>query len=188
MIFAFQIGLFLARLAVVVHLCSLGQPVSYALALLGAIALLTTVLAWRAGVPCLTWRGSLVGVSYLAMGLMQSTGLSGSLLLLFWLFFALQLLCKFRLAHRSTVTAPVFVSLVDRFPFSVVRHPMTLAEWSMAACVMLGDLTLWNLCAFALISALDFLAIRYEERFLSGWAPYRDYMCRTPFRAFPGLW
>lgn len=183
-----QVGFFVVRCALVARLFLLGGPVALGVALLGCIALGTTVAAWLRGVPDLSWRGCFVGVSYLAVCVMEPGPMAFPLSVAFWVLVVVQLAAKLALGLRCTVTGPVFVDLCAGFPYNVVRHPMTAAEWSIAAVLLLSAPSAWNVFAFALVSFLNVVAIRYEESFLRTFPAYARYETETPWRIIPRVW
>lgn len=188
MIVQTQIFLFLVRLLLVWRLVAIGGVVACVVAGIGAVALVTTAFAWWNGKGDLTWRGSFVGLSYLVVCMMAPGPLTGALSILFGLVLAGELLARIVLGARCTITAPVFVSVVREFPYSLVRHPLTATEWAMAALFLVSAPTVPNWIAFGLVSLCNVVAIRFEEAFLSEQAAYRTYKQQTPWRVIPGAW
>lgn len=183
-----QGGIFAVRVLLVAAVLLSGTWVGYAVAMLGAIALATTCMAWSEGRVDMTWRGSFVGTSYLAICLMVPAPLSWTWGGPFFAFFALQLASKWTLGRRCTVTGPVFVDVVRGWPYNRIRHPMTAAELGIAASILCGAPTWANLLAFSFVVVVSVLGINAEEGFLVREKTYRDYMSTVPWRLARGIW
>jgi protein-S-isoprenylcysteine O-methyltransferase Ste14 len=148
--------------------------------------LVTTALAWCIGKPDVSWRGVVVGLCYLPVLLLRpaGSGFAALLVLLFWC----QVCLRFQLLHRCTITGPVFVSVVRRGPYAVVRHPLTLLELCTALVVVLACPTFWNWSVLFLVVLCKILMTLLEEQFLMMFYDYRSYASRVRWRWVPLLW
>lgn len=99
-----------------------------------------------------------------------------------------QILLRLRMGLCCTVAVPCFVRLLDRFPYSHVRHPLAALELVLAFFVAIWLLTPWNIVVFIVAAVCNVICIRIEERFLMSQESYRDYVLRVPWRYVPKLY
>lgn len=186
---AFATLLFVSRALLTLALLRQGNPASWCLGLLSAIALGTTVSAWLRGSADLTWGGAFVGVGHLVTVALDPSEVPVlGWQLAFWSCVCLQTIVKIYLGGRCTVTGPVFVSVEARGPYAWLRHPMTVTEWGLCCCLAMENPTFWNLGVLLGISLVKVASVQVEERFLSQFRAYRDYCLRVQWRLVPGVW
>jgi len=174
-----------ARMVLVVAAWDSESYMQKGFAVLGFIAIVTTLWSWTYGKVDFSWRGFGVGLAYLPPLLFRG---SSEMSVLFWLGFGIQIWSKAYLLHRCTVTAPVFVSLAARGPYRFLRHPMSLGEALMAVSFFVAVPTFWNygICMVCLASKV--YCIWMEERFLRLHREYRDYCREVKWRLVYGIW
>jgi protein-S-isoprenylcysteine O-methyltransferase Ste14 len=74
-------------------------------------------------------------------------------------------------------------------PYALVRHPMYLAMILMMSATPLALGSYWAFIpSLALIPLLAARAKNEEELLIKDLAGYREYMQKTPYRLFPGVW
>lgn len=170
-------------------LISTGTTAGWVLGVAGLLTVVSTVAAWRVGTPCLTWRGLGVGVGHLATLLIRpdKTGAQGFAVVL-WCLFAVQMYLRVLLWHRCTVTAPVFVSVVERGPYRIVRHPMTFCEMLIAVASVAQSPSLYNWLVLAFVIACKVWITKTEDTFLRQFLPYRRYASRVRWFWLPLVW
>ena len=89
---------------------------------------------------------------------------------------------------RSFSILPEGRRLVTHGPYSVVRHPLYLAEAVATLGVVINFLSVWSLLLVALQFALQITRIHYEEKVMKQTFPeYHDYAKRT-WRLIPGIY
>lgn len=92
----------------------------------------------------------------------------------------------FYLNVRFTVGSASWVSLVDRGPYSVIRHPQSLARVVLIAAVAFApgvDLLRLFLCLLCSVAV-----VLTEEGSLVGVPEWRKYAGRVRYRLVPGVW
>ena len=90
--------------------------------------------------------------------------------------------------RRNLSIMPEARGLVTAGPYSLVRHPLYLAEIAAALGFIVGSATGVQLVSFVIFVALQMARAGYEERLLSATFPeYAGYAARTK-RILPGVW
>lgn len=181
--------LLVLRIALVAAVVLSGTVSGAVLGVSGSITIATTIAAWSAGRPDLSWSGLGVGVGHLAVMLF----VPGQVHLqwvgpIFWALFVVQCWVRWCLGRRCTVTGPVFVSVVDWGPYAWVRHPMTFIELLMAVVFAVEFPSIWNAAVLIFVLQAKLCITLWEEKFLLSEASYRDYAERVRWRWLPGVW
>lgn len=88
---------------------------------------------------------------------------------------------------RITIGVPVFVKLLDKGPWSYLRHPLCLVEIAQITLFALTFPTLWNLGCLVVILPGMVATVLLEERFLLTVPEYQEYTCRVRWRLLPGI-
>jgi protein-S-isoprenylcysteine O-methyltransferase Ste14 len=155
-----------------------------------SISLMTTVYALYRGKADVSFVGMLTPALYLTPLLFDLSAPTGPEWAAgFYIFLApFQWFLRLRLGVRCTVSAPVFLSIVDRWPYSVIRHPMGCTEVLLCLCVALRFPCQWNSVVFALVAISAAACVLIEERFLCHELMYREYCTRVRWRLLPGVW
>jgi protein-S-isoprenylcysteine O-methyltransferase Ste14 len=97
-------------------------------------------------------------------------------------------ICSAIALARSISIMPEARRLVMRGPYSLVRHPLYLAEMAATAGLAMQFLMPWALVLLGLHCFFQFERMKNEERVLiEAFQNYRDYMARTA-RLLPGLY
>jgi protein-S-isoprenylcysteine O-methyltransferase Ste14 len=186
----------LARVALLLSIFQQASGIIYVFCVSEFLAIATTTYALIRGRVDLSWRGAAVPALYcvpllfsfqapLYPDYVQPNQIFGA----FYLLFApVQWLVRIRLGFRCTIAAPVFLSLCDRFPYSIIRHPLAGLEILLCWFLVMWWPTPWNWCVFALVLVTGSAAVLAEEKFLAREQCYRDYCGRVKFRFIPGLW
>jgi protein-S-isoprenylcysteine O-methyltransferase Ste14 len=153
-----------------------------------AIAIVTTVQAWRDGMPDDSYGGVFVAGCYLLPLLLipaaESAVISKWVL---WFLFAAQCVVKVYLGKRCTITGPVFVRVEASGPYAIVRHPMTAIELAMVGAVIGGNGCNWNMAVMVATVFAKVASVAYEERFLMMFHSYRQYAKKVKARIVPGV-
>jgi len=182
-------GLIVVRLGMSLALCLQGHVVGLVLGLSGLQVVGSTLLAWLSGKPDLTWRGLCVGLGYFSVLLIQppehQKAWAG---LILWQLFFVQVWIRLLLGRCCTVSGPVFVRVVTRFPYSLVRHPLTVVELLIAAVCVGQAPTLRNLVVGVLLLVVKATLTIWEENFLLNEQSYQAYARRVAWRWVPGIW
>lgn len=166
-----------------------GTGAGVVLGLGGMLANITTIWAWCVGVPDLSLSGLGVALAHLLpLAFKPEVAHSIYWLPCFWCLFAVQQSLRFRLGRCCTVTAPVFVCVVRQFPYSVVRHPLTLVELCMWTAFALEFGNARNWIVFGCVVVSKVLLVRWEEKFLLQQEEYRRYAATVRWRWVPGVW
>ena len=97
-------------------------------------------------------------------------------------------ICSVIALARSISIMPEARHLVMWGPFSLVRHPLYLAEMTATAGLAMQYLMPWALVLLGLLCFFTFERMKNEERVLiEAFQNYRDYMARTA-RLLPGFY
>ena len=89
---------------------------------------------------------------------------------------------------RSFGFAAADRGLVQRGPYSIVRHPIYGAYFFLQIGYLLQSLSVRNALVVVFICTCNLGRAVVEERLLDSSAPYADYRTRVPWRFVPGLW
>jgi protein-S-isoprenylcysteine O-methyltransferase Ste14 len=73
-------------------------------------------------------------------------------------------------------------------PYALVRHPIYFSHTITMSGFLLANPSLLNGAFFALISAMQLLRIRAEERVLTSSTDYESYRARVRWRLVPGVY
>ena len=89
----------------------------------------------------------------------------------------------------STIRVEMEQTVIDRGPYSMVRHPMYsgMAVTVLAAPLALGSYVAWPVFAL-LVPVLVYRLIHEEKTLLCDLPGYADYCERTRFRLVPWIW
>lgn len=88
---------------------------------------------------------------------------------------------------RITVGVPVFVKLLDKGPWSLIRHPLCLVEIVQVQLFALTFPTAWNIhCLYVILPGMV-ATVLFEERFLLTLPEYQEYARRVRWRLLPGV-
>jgi len=156
---------------------------------LGAIAILTTLVAWIQGEPDLTFNGLVVGFGHLAILMFAPSQTHNQFIApAFWLLVALQCWAKWHLGRRCTVSGPVWVSAITTGPYRFIRHPMTFTEMCIGCMFACEYPSLHNYGVLVVFIITKFVITVCEERFLLRQEAYRNYADCVKWRFIPGLW
>lgn len=150
---------------------------------------LITLRAVEIGEADWTFRGSLVGFLYLAPLCFVPTG--GASVLQEVAFIAgalLQTALRLRLGVSVTVACPVFVRVEAAWPYSVIRHPLSLFEVGVMALMWSCWPTVWNAVVFALCVACGMGSVLLEEAHLVEYPAYVRYAQWVRWRWIPEVW
>jgi protein-S-isoprenylcysteine O-methyltransferase Ste14 len=168
-----------------------GGFVPWAFGISEAIALVTTCYALVYGRVDASVAGLLVPVLHLSALLydVSSPRLGPEWAAGFYLpLVFLQMLLRLRMGWSCTVGVPVFVNLLQRWPYSMIRHPLAVLEITLGWLVYMWVPSSWNLLAFALHCWSCQLIVIIEERFLMTHDGYQQYAARVRWRMLPGIW
>ena len=97
-----------------------------------------------------------------------------------------QLISKFTLGRRFGVVA-ANRGLCMSGPYRIVRHPIYMGYVLLHAGFFLLNPTVWNLCVFATLYAIQIPRILAEERLLGQDPEYQEYMQKVRSRLVPGV-
>lgn len=97
-----------------------------------------------------------------------------------------QLISKFTLGRRFGVVA-ANRGLCMSGPYRLVRHPIYMGYVLLHAGFFLLNPTVWNLCVFATLYAIQIPRILAEERLLGQDPEYKQYMQKVRSRLVPGV-
>ena len=97
-----------------------------------------------------------------------------------------QLISKFTLGRRFGVVA-ANRGLCMSGPYRLVRHPIYMGYVLLHAGFFLLNPTVWNLCVFATLYAIQLPRILAEERLLGQDPEYQQYMQKVRSRLVPGV-
>jgi protein-S-isoprenylcysteine O-methyltransferase Ste14 len=89
---------------------------------------------------------------------------------------------------RSFGFAAADRGLVERGPYSVVRHPIYASYFFLQIGYLLQSLSVRNALIVALICGCNIGRAVVEERLLVSSGRYGEYRSRVPWRLLPGLW
>jgi protein-S-isoprenylcysteine O-methyltransferase Ste14 len=89
---------------------------------------------------------------------------------------------------RSFGFAAADRGLVQRGPYSLVRHPIYASYFFLQIGYLLQSLSLRNALVVAFICSCNVGRAVVEERLLVSTNDYDDYRTRVPWRILPGLW
>ena len=182
LIFAFRLFLSLSQ-------SNAGTVSGLVICLSGLIACGTTLSAWSSGRPQLNWQAVGIAMFYLLPIAYQPGNVHLEIFgPFFWCLFVVQCWVRWRLGRRTTVTGSVYVSLYDRAPYGLIRHPMTFVEILMGFCFTLEFPSLWNFLILLLCFTSKLVIVCWEENFLNEHESYRLYARRVPWRLIPKIW
>jgi protein-S-isoprenylcysteine O-methyltransferase Ste14 len=89
---------------------------------------------------------------------------------------------------RSFGFAAADRGLVQRGPYSFIRHPIYAAYFFLQIGYLLQSLSLRNALVVVFICSCNIGRAVVEERLLLTSGPYNEYRLRVPWRLVPGLW
>ena len=89
---------------------------------------------------------------------------------------------------RSFGFAAADRGLVERGPYSLVRHPIYVSYFFLQIGYLLQSLSVRNALVIALIWSCNIGRAVVEERLLVSSTRYSEYRRRVPWRLVPGLW
>jgi protein-S-isoprenylcysteine O-methyltransferase Ste14 len=89
---------------------------------------------------------------------------------------------------RSFGFAAADRGLVERGPYSLVRHPIYASYFILQIGYLLQSLSVRNALVIALIWSCNIGRAVVEERLLVSSTRYSEYRRRVPWRLVPGLW
>ena len=95
---------------------------------------------------------------------------------------------SFMALGRSFGFAEADRGLVQRGPYSLVRHPIYASYFFLQIGYLLQSLSLRNTLVVFFICSCNIGRAVVEERLLVSSGPYNDYRLRVPWRLVPGLW
>ena len=95
---------------------------------------------------------------------------------------------SFMALGRSFGFAAADRGLVQRGPYSLVRHPIYASYFFLQIGYLLQSLSLRNTLVVFFICSCNIGRAVVEERLLVSSGPYNDYRLRVPWRLVPGLW
>ena len=95
---------------------------------------------------------------------------------------------SFMALGRSFGFAAADRGLVQRGPYSLVRHPIYASYFFLQIGYLLQSLSLRNTLVVFFICSCNIGRAVVEERLLVSSGPYNDYRLRVPWRMVPGLW
>ena len=72
-------------------------------------------------------------------------------------------------------------------PYRFIRHPMYFGYLLAHLGFLLVNLSVWNLCSYALCYLVQIPRLLCEERLLSEDLNYQKYSRLVPFRLIPGI-
>ena len=144
------------------------------------------IVSRRSGDWLLAFGGTFAGVLFRPVGVHPQWGLDAGLALQLagltvsiWSFLALGRSFGFVAADRG---------LVQRGPYSVVRHPIYAAYLLLYSGYLLQSLSVRNAVVMALAVSCNVGRVRAEERVLATNREYSRYRDRVRSRLIPGVW
>lgn len=180
----------LARCCLVAVVWSRPGVLPKAFAVSEALALLSTVYAVLRGRVDKSAVGCLLPVLHgtpLLFDLSQPSG-SGMAAGFFLLLCPVQWVIRARMGFSCTVGVPVFVTLLERWPYCWVRHPLAAVEILCSACVATYAGGSYNHAVGVCAVFAALCCVEIEERFLFTLSQYRTYAARVRFQFLPGVW
>lgn len=169
-----------------------GGPAVIAFGLVEVLAAsLSIVNTMRAKYFDTSWRGialpAFYSLGYFVMP--ESTGPGPLLfqggLLAVCVFRVSSLVCLGPCYSSGAATA---VRVVNRGPYSMVRHPMQLSGLLSRLLFALAFPSFWNLLGFSVMCVAAYAVVRIEEEFLGKFTDFREYIASVEWRLFPGVW
>lgn len=155
-----------------------------------SLALLVTVYALCFGRVDRSPWGLLVPVLHMTAVLFDFSQPSGPMwaLGLYLSFCPLQWLLRLRMGLRCTVGVPVWVSLLDGWPYSVIRHPLAALEMLLCTLAAIWGGGAYNYLILTVHLACCVGCVLIEEKFLRNVPTYASYCERVQWRCCPGVW
>lgn len=95
---------------------------------------------------------------------------------------------SFAALGRSFGFAAADRGLVERGPYTFVRHPIYASYFLLLFGYVMQSVSMRNALVVAFVLCCDVGRALVEERLLSGSGQYVDYMGRVRWRLFPGIW
>lgn len=95
--------------------------------------------------------------------------------------------CSLIVLRRSFSILPAVRTITSSGPYRIVRHPLYLGESIYLIGMMLFAFNTLSIVLLALSLFLLVIRIGIEERKLSSYPAYRDYMGSVRFKLIPGL-
>jgi len=95
---------------------------------------------------------------------------------------------KWHFWARYTSGLSSWVSLCDTGPYRLIRHPQNLLSLFSRYCFFIGFPNMWNFYIVSIASLFTVMSILAEERFLSQFPEYREYLDRVRWRLVPWVW
>ncbi len=154
------------------------------------LALCTTVYALSFGIVDLSLAGMVVPFLYATPLLFDVSSPNGPEWAagIYLLLAPIQWVLRLRLGVRCTVSAPVLISIVDRFPYSFIRHPLGGLEIVLCSFIALWGWSPYNAFVWMAVVGSAVGCMLLEEKFLINEPSYREYCTRVRWRLIPGAW
>lgn len=92
------------------------------------------------------------------------------------------------LGIRFSIAGSTWVSLCDRGPFAVIRHPQLAARLLIVCSVAMSGVDWQATAALVGCVAMTFAVIDLEESMLRELLAWRTYAGRVRYRVLPGVW
>lgn len=178
------------RVWLIFRMLGSGSAAAVVFAISEASAVVCTIRGVGWGVLDRSWQGLLCPVLYLAPLLFVPSvevNQYGAV--------AVAALCSGQVTVRLfmldclSVGSPFYVRLLTRFPYNLVRHPLSFVELLACLAMLITYLTYWNFYVFLVVLACQVLAVCIEEDFLLGiGCGYDEYRRNVRWHWFPLVW